>query len=90
MNDKIFLRVLTGNAMTFKNVRENSERKARSEQLSREQPLIVTQIALIERNLPTRAHTGIYVSNFIAQSAMVRCVYAHASLAYTYFCVHAS
>jgi len=32
------------------------------------QPLTVTQIALIERDLHTRSHTGIYVSNFIARA----------------------
>lgn len=41
-------------------------------QLSRVQPLTVTQITLIERDLRThtraRARTGIYVSNFIARA----------------------
>lgn len=40
--------------------------------MSRVQPLTVTQIALIERDLRTRAHTGNYVSNFIVGAISYR------------------
>lgn len=54
--------------MTFKNVRRSGEWRVRPKQLSRVQPLTVTQIALIVCDLHTRAHTSIYVSNFIARA----------------------
>lgn len=61
--------------VTFKSAQESSGREVKPEQLSRVQPLTVTQIALIERDLHTHTHThtGIYVSNFIASCDQPRC-----------------